>query len=116
MITGKLNLMNLKAQRKTLNGKLGPTECIVIGIDANNLFVGEKGIYLDLIAFDRKEKGKNGETHLIKQSFSKEEREAMTEDQRNSLPILGDLTIGTGGERASVSDMAPSAETDDLPF
>jgi hypothetical protein len=80
-INGKLNLMNLKASIMNIKGKLGPVECIVLPIELNKLFKGEKGIYLDLIAFEiEKPKEGNKDTHLVKQSFSKEEREKMTEE------------------------------------
>ena len=117
-ITGKLNLMNLVATRKILTGQSGPTECLVIPIEMNRLFVGKEGVYLDLIAFDFESKNKeNKDTHLIKQSFSKEVREAMTEEQLKALPILGNLQVwGEKAEAEAVSDMTVQDEKDDLPF
>jgi hypothetical protein len=116
MITGKINLMYLKASRMTIKGKLGPVECVVLPIELNKLFVGEKGIYLDLIAFELKEKNpERKNTHLVKQSFSKEDREAMTEEQRKAIPIIGSLTIGDF-EQEGQSDMTVIKEDDGLPF
>ena len=51
-ISGKLNLLQLHAVRKMISGKAGAVECLVIPIEKNRLFIGEKGIYLDLIAFE----------------------------------------------------------------
>ena len=48
-ISGKLNLMQLKAAIRRMDGKNGPIDCIVIPIEANHLFRGEQGIYLFLI-------------------------------------------------------------------
>lgn len=117
-ISGKINLMNLHAIRKMINGAAGPVECIVIPIQKNKLFVGEKGVYLDLIAFEVKEKkGESKDTHLLKQSFSKEVREAMTEQQLKDLPILGNLQVWDGQTEAEpVSGMEVQDETSDLPF
>ena len=117
-ISGKLNLMNLNSIRKIMPGKLGPVECLVIPIEKNKLFVGEKGVYLDLIAFEiENKKGDSKDTHIVKQSFSKEVREAMTDEQLKSLPILGNLQVwGEATESAPVSDMKVQDEVSDLPF
>ena len=111
----KLNLMNLHAVIQTQKGKLGPVECLVIPIEKNNLFKGKSGLYLDLVAFELKEK-KNGQTHLIKQSFPKEIYEAMTEEQKQATPILGNISEWDKTEKPPVSDMTPVDELSDLPF
>jgi hypothetical protein len=118
MITGKLNLLNLTVARQMVKGKAGEVDCLVIPIEKNRLFVGEKGIYLDLIAFEIKEpKPDRKDTHLVKQSFSKEVREAMTEEQLKSIPILGSLTVGGAtGEKDPISDQKTLGADDDLPF
>lgn len=119
-ISGKINLLNLHAIRKIMPGQLGPVECLVIPIEKNSLFVGDKGVYLDLIAFEidpSKRKSESKDTHLIKQSFSKEVREKMTDEQIKDLPILGNLQVwGEQQESAPVSSTAVQDETDDLPF
>jgi hypothetical protein len=126
MITGKLNLLQLHAVRKTLKGKDGDVDCLVLPIEKNHLFVGEKGIYLDLIAFEVKNPqdrplpdGKviPGDTHLVKQSLPKELREKMTEQEKNEQPILGNLRISDSfTEKEPVSSPEPTSEQDDLPF
>ena len=118
MITGKINLLNLIAAKKMIKGAAGEIECLVIPIEKNKLFVGEKGIYLDLVAFDIKKQVESKDTHIVKQSFSKEEREKMTEDELKALPILGNLCVLTGerGEAAPVSDTKTIGPDDDLPF
>jgi len=119
-ISGKLNLLQLHAVRKMITGKLGAVECLVIPIEKNKLFVGEKGIYLDLIAFEidpAKRNAESKDTHLVKQSFSKEVREVMGEDELKSLPILGNLQVWSGtveSEPVSSNELQP--EEDDLPF
>lgn len=114
----KINLMQLNAIRKTLSGQLGPVECLVIPIEKNRLFVGEKGIYLDIVGFEIKEpKGESKDTHILKQSFSKEEREKMPEEELKNMPILGNLRIWDGfTESEPTSSMEVQDEISDLPF
>jgi hypothetical protein len=119
-ISGKINLMNLVATRKILTGQNGPTECLVIPIEKNKLFVGDKGVYLDLIAFEidpEKRNTDSRDSHLLKQSFSKEIREKMSENELKSFPILGNLQVwGEKTEAEAVSDMTVQDEKSDLPF
>jgi len=117
-ISGKLNLLQLNAVRKMITGQLGPVECLVIPIEKNKLFVGEKGVYLDLIAFEYTPRDATDKrTHIVKQSFTKEVREAMTEEQLKELPILGDFQVWSGQtESEPVSSNEIQGEDDDLPF
>ena len=119
MIGGKLNLLNLHAVKRLEKGASGPVECLIIPIEKNKLYVGEKGVYLDIVAFEIKEpKEGSKDTHVVKQSFSKEVREAMTEEQLKALPILGSLAVlsGSGGEKEPISSTKTLDEKDDLPF
>lgn len=52
--------------------------------------------YLDLVLIPRREVGQYGDTHICKQSVSKQEREANVE-----LPIIGNATERGGGERVT---------------
>lgn len=117
-ISGKINLLQLFAVRKMITGQMGPVECLVIPIAKNNLFIGDKGVYLDLIAFEiDKPKEGSKDTHLVKQSFSKEVREAMSEEQLKSLPILGNLQVWSEKtEQSTTSSNEVQDEISDLPF
>ena len=119
-ISGKINLLQLFAVRKMINGQAGLTECLVIPIEKNKLFIGDKGIYMDLIAFEidpTKITADRKDTHLVKQSFSKEVRDAMTEEDLKKLPILGGLQVWSGnGESEPVSSNVVQDEIDPLPF
>ena len=48
---------------------------------------GHKPLYCDLVLIERKEIGQYGDTHIVKQSVTKEERAAKKE-----MPILGNAT------------------------
>ena len=70
---------------------------VFIPIEDNDLYVSLdnelnlKGLLLSLVAWELKEKGKYGDTHIIKQAFSKETRETLTEEQLKDKPILGNM-------------------------
>lgn len=118
MITGKINLLNLHAVKRYEKSASGLVECLIIPIEKNKLFVGEKGVYLDIVGFEiREPKEGSKDTHVVKQSFSKEAREAMTEEQLKALPILGNLSVLSGGNSAEpVSPTITLQPDDDLPF
>jgi hypothetical protein len=114
-----------------LTGKSGQLKkCLVIPIEENQLYEGDKGIYADFIAWEMREKKENGATHLIKQSLPKEVREAMSDVEKRALPIFGDLRdamtekkgldtysmpVSTPEQAAPVYATAPEP-VDDLPF
>ena len=116
-ISGKINLMQLNAVVKNMKGQSGDVECLVIPIEKNRLFKGEKGIYLDLIAFEITNKSESKDTHLVKQSLSKEDRSLMTDEQIKAMPILGNLQVwGEYKEVEPQSSMEVTDENDGLPF
>jgi len=107
MIGLKLNLAKMHHVLMTKKGKdQQDVECIVIPIEKNHLFKSDKGnVYLDLIAFDLKEP-KDDQTHLVKQSLSKEKRDAMSEDDLKNMPILGSLNAKIGGGEGAPANAA----------
>lgn len=111
----KLNLQNLICACRFEKGAAGPVECLIIPLEKNHLFKGEKGIYLDLSAFELKEP-KDKKTHLIKQQLPKEVFKAMTDEQKKNTPILGDVSTWEFTEAEPVSDAKPLDEGSDLPF
>lgn len=117
-ISGKLNLLQLEAAVKKMKAESGEVECLIIPIEKNKLYKGEKGIYLDFIGFElRDKKTDSKDTHLVKQSFDKETREAMTEDEKKSKPIIGNLQVwGEYTEQEPTSSGSAIEEEDDLPF
>lgn len=104
----KLDLSKLKhVVREIPKQGGGTTKVVIIDGPSNHLFFGEKGgIYLDLIAFENKEI-KYDNTHSIKQSFPKDIRDKMTEEQKKNAPFIGNMRP-TGTE-----SQAPEAPTSD---
>jgi hypothetical protein len=111
----KLNLQNLVCACRFEKGAAGPVECLIIPLEKNYLFKGEKGVYLDLTAFELKERKEN-KTHLIKQTLPKEIFKAMTDEQKRATPILGDVSVWEHTESEPVSDLKILDEGSDLPF
>ena len=84
------------AFRYTFTGKDGnPHRCLCIPMEAdganlNGLFVGMKGVYLELSAWQMREP-RNKDTHYLKVSYDQSIREKMTDEERKDKPIVGGL-------------------------
>jgi len=88
-ITTKTDLLKLKGAVIMPVGK-NQTECIVIPIEMASLYKGANAVYLETTSIPLKElKADRKDTHLVKQSFSKDKFAAMSEDEKKAIPILG---------------------------
>lgn len=121
-ISGKINLAALKNAAIITSGQNKDVDCIIIPIAQNHLFRSDKGaVYLDLIGFETpSDKRKGKDTHLVKQSLSKEVQDAMSEEEKKAMPILGnfiDWSQADVGNSNSAEQGAKVAEgLEDLPF
>lgn len=123
-ISINLNLTQLKHVRKKMQGISGEVDCLIIPIKENDLFVGEKNISLSLSAFSLKSKKENSKTtHIIKQQYSKELYDLLTDEEKRQMPIIGDAVYWGLIESAPVASSILSENTaysqeepDDLPF
>lgn len=126
-ISIKVNLSQFKHVVQYIKGKAGnPVKCLILPVAENSFYEGEKAIYMDIVAFEIKEKkeGQNN-THILKQSFPKEVTEKMTEEQKKALPIEGNAIYWGKWTRepepqqsddlAGIEIPIPT-EGDDLPF
>jgi hypothetical protein len=85
------DLLKLKGAFVTnIQGREKTKRCICIPLDDSGLVVGQKGVYLNSVAIEM-HNPKYEQTHLIKVDYPKEQREAMTDEERNEQPILGGL-------------------------
>lgn len=116
-ISSKINLAGLKHSVREIKGKTGDmVKCLVIPIDLNNLYQGEKGVYLDLQGFEIKNKvNESKDTHLVKQSLPKDLYDTLSDDQKKALPVLGSHILWSGGSMGD-STVVVQKEDDDLPF
>ena len=88
----KLDLSKLEGfGTVTLTGKSGtPKKCVVIPVDDNHLFLGEKGTYLDLVCFETPDSEYG--SHLVTVSKTKEEQEHEKQTgEKIRKPIVGNL-------------------------
>lgn len=117
----RLDLLKLSnAFMKNLTGRTATKRCLIIPVDDNDsIFLGEKGCYLNLTAFEVNNP-QYDDTHIIKGNLSKEVRERMTEEQRNALPILGNMRPIKPAQmqvNGSINmDAQEGDNMDDLPF
>lgn len=118
----KTDLLKLAGAFVTnLKGKTAVKRCLVIPIDDSRLFLGEKGVYLNLTAVEMREE-RYGDTHIVKQNLPREVYDAMTEEERKAQPILGTLRAieAQPAKQMQVTHSLNGTEAvddeDDLPF
>lgn len=111
----KIDLLKLKgASLVNLKGKEATKACIVILVEDRNLYHGEKGVYMDISAFAMKE-SKYDQTHILKESIAKEAYQAMSDDERKALPIIGSIKELKAQTVQPTETLEPE-QHDDLPF
>lgn len=79
-------------------------------IDKASIYKGEKGSYVTLDVVEVKN-SQYGDTHFVKQVLSKERYQAMTEDERKKIPILGNMKPSKFQpiERVEAEEVKPQA-------
>lgn len=102
---------------RDLQGKTATKRCIIIPVDeCDSIYPGEKGCYLNMTAIEMGNP-QYGESHLIKGDIPKAKREAMTEEQRHSQPILGGLRpLQAKPRQATGNEQVEPIKDDDVPF
>ena len=111
----KVNLLGLQGAFVTnLKGKTATKRCLIIPVDDANLYVGQKGCYLNMTAIEM-QNSQYGDTHCVKQNLDKSVYEGMTEEQRRAMPILGSVKP-LEKSPAALDTAYVVEETDDLPF
>ncbi len=121
-LTIRINLACFRnAGVAVLQGKSSTKKCLIIPIEENHLYQGNKGVYADFVAWSNDKL--NDATHLIKQSLSKEIREGMTEEERLAQPTFGDVRPiiseveqSTGSTEFDGAAMTTTDPANDLPF
>lgn len=125
-----VNLLKLKAAVMGVKSpKTGEIKkCVIIPIEDNDLYnkVDENGkvsVFLNVTAWENRQTSQYGDTHMVKQSHSKEWNEAHTDEDRRNQPILGNASPvkeknldNVNVPEADVEMMPLEGEADDLPF
>ena len=113
----KINLQKLhNAALLIIPGRTAKKRCICIPVDDNpEIFVGEKGVYLNLTAIEMKEPGQYGDTHLIKGNIPDDVYRVMTEEERKAQPILGQMRPLARKAQPAPEVQAEADNVDDMP-
>lgn len=111
----KLDLSKFEGFGKvTLTGKSGQAKrCIVIPIEGNSVFEGEKGTYIDLVCFETPNSDYG--SHMVTLSKTKEEQEHEKQTgERVRKPIVGNLkpfgSQAAAGEEYSLPNQAAAQQ------
>jgi hypothetical protein len=117
----RIDLLKLNgAFMRNMTGKTATKRCLIIPVDDNpSVFLGEKGCYLNMVAYET-DNQQYGDTHFVRGDLPKELRERMTDEQRKTVPILGNMRPIKPQQmqvQGSVNMDAPGdQQQDDLPF
>lgn len=100
-----------------IKGTTATKRCLVIPLDTPGVFLGEKGCYLNLNAYELQQQ-KYEDSHCIKVQLPKEIREAMPEEERKAQPIIGGMHAlqPTQAAQMPVTSTTEVEQVDDLPF
>ena len=118
----KADLLKIKgAAIINLKGKTATKRCLVIPVDDSGLFVGEKGVYLNMTAVEMREP-RYGDTHCVKINLDRDAYNSLSEEERRNIPILGGMheleqQVRTMQVKQTI-DVSQAADNpdDDLPF
>lgn len=124
-LQGSIDLLKLDlAGIATIKGK----KCLIIPIQENDIYISinenlkPKAAYLGVNIYERRETGKFGETHNVKQSFSKEFREKVGKEVMDKKPYLGNMKpmevkSNNAVQTVSAEEVpANDIQDDELPF
>ena len=109
----RLKLDTLKFLGAKLFTAKDGTKHVAIPLDANNIYEGQKGAYLNLVVSSRQETSQYGQTHSVKLDLGK--------DRKDEKVYVGDGTeyIFDNSKPPAKPAPAPNSqndETDDIPF
>lgn len=117
----KIDLLKLNnATIVDIKGKTATKKCVVIPIEDAGLFLGEKGLYLSATGVQLREP-KYEQSHFIRAEIDKDKYNAMTEEERKTIPIIGSIktyaspAVATA-EAVTFSNEYMSVDETDLPF
>lgn len=116
----RVNLLKVKgASLVNLKGNTATKQCIVIPVEDAALYVGDKGVYMDMVAWEHKDQ-KFEDTHYLKPSVKKELWDTLTDEQKRAYDICGGMKPKqnqTNPVQASGTiDMNADGVVSDLPF
>lgn len=113
-ISIKIDLLKLNGARVV---KAGGVTGLFIPSEVNKeLYIGQKGAYLNLTAIQLRNPSPYGDTHLVKGNIPRDVFDRMSEEQRKALPILGNARPLVKQESSAPAIQPQVEELEDLPF
>lgn len=114
-----------KAFVTPIQGKTATVECVCIPV--SEFYAGKNGeAYCNIEIVERKQTGQYGDTHFAKQQLEKASYQALSEEQRKAIPILGSFQPSKFGNIETVVaeevkatqpiQTKPQAKFDEVPF
>jgi hypothetical protein len=105
-----------------IQGKSATVECVCIPI--SEFYHGKNGeLYCNLQITENKQVGQYGDTHFAKQSLEKSSYNALSDDGKKNIPIVGNMEPSKFGNNSTTTttqtaEPQPQAqpEGDGLPF
>ncbi len=109
----KVDLLKIPGAFVTnIQGKTATKKCVCIPVDGSGLFLGQKGCYLNLTAIEM-QNPQYTDTHCLKVSHDRAAYEAMSQEEKESQPIVGGLHQLV---RQAPAVQAQPGYGEDLPF
>lgn len=117
----RVDLLKLKnAGLAYVTGKSGAKkQCLILPIEDTRLFLGSKGCYLDINAWENRDgqPSQYGDTHSLKQALPKATLDLMSEEERKAMPYIGNMRPKEGQQAQPMQVTATvGGEFDELPF
>ena len=120
--------INVKALNRAfvhaIQGKTEKVECLCIPV--SEFYKGKNGeLYCTIGITERQTPGTYGDTHFAKQQLEKESYSKLTDEQKKSIPIIGNMQPSKFGNTQKVEQVQdavilppsePTQSADDLPF
>lgn len=117
-ISGHITLSKLVSKVIEVQGKSSMVKGIFIPIENNDLYFNEKTgqVELNIIGYDFTPKNDSRDTHIVKQSISKDKRNLLTDEDKKKMPIIGNLSVWEVRDELQDIEKQTFPEPDDLPF
>lgn len=110
----KIDLLKFAGARVV---KVQGEQAILIPTELNQeIFVGQKGAYLNMTAIGLKEASQYGDTHFVKGNLPRDIFDKMTDEEKRSQPIIGNMRPVEAKKAAATEAPEDEVEIDDLPF
>jgi hypothetical protein len=120
----KIDIKKLnKAFVKPIQGKSATIDCVCIPV--TEFYHGKNGeLYCNIEIVERKTVSQYNDTHFAKQQLEKESYQALSEEQRKNIPILGSFQPSKFGnvqtvvaeEVKTTAKQQAAPDDDDVPF